>query len=61
MQHVKEIIAELEWEIDTHRISFTQFLALGRDELAAREDRVIRDLTDELAQLYGREELRRYA
>lgn len=57
MEKNSELICELEWEIDSHRILFAQWLAIGREDLAAYEDFLIRELTDELAQLYGREEL----
>lgn len=57
MQHVREIISEMEWEIDSHRIKFSEFLAMGREDLAAHEDFLIRQLTDDLHQVIGQDEL----
>lgn len=58
---IRESIAELEFEIDTHRILWSQYVAMGREDLAAHEDEQVRYLTDELNYWYGTEELGREA
>lgn len=59
LNEMERLIVDLEWEIDTRRIAFSRFLALGEEELAAREDSLIREMSDDLIQLYGRSELHR--
>ena len=58
---IEQKIFDLEWKIDSHRIAFARFISQGIDHLAAREDRTIRELIDDLALLNSSEELsRRY-
>lgn len=61
LTEAQQQIVDLEWEVDTHRIMFARCLAAGQEEAAARHDRIVRDLLDQLTQLYGREELNRRA